>query len=71
MQINEEFQSNKCFKDYLESEAKHNQTITAIVSYKKGEHLKLIPFFKPLMKETKFDEDEMCEPEEINKRKSS
>ena len=30
----------------LEKKSKHN-CVTAMVSYKKGHHLKLIPFFKP------------------------
>ena len=38
------------------------------MSYKKGEHLKLTPFFKPLVKDA---EDKMNEPEEIKKRKTT
>ena len=37
---------NQKFIDKLNSD-KENETISAILSYKRGEHLKLIPFFKP------------------------
>ena len=45
--MDDAFSVDEFINDKLKGASKKNETITAIMSYKKGEHLKLIPFFKP------------------------
>ena len=46
-QLDENFSIDEVLKDKLTKQTKRNEMISAILSYSKGEYLKLIPFIRP------------------------